>query len=154
MEYTQINIRTDDALDQKLNDMIGSFEQLLAELRMKQVPDAIVQSINAEIHAINSFSGTSSAHRKMMRKVQLNVLKILEKELRLVIKNHYRNMWLVLGMTAFGLPIGVAFGISIGNIGLLGVGMPIGMAIGIAVGIGLDNKALQEGRQLDVELKY
>jgi hypothetical protein len=154
MEYTQLNIRTDDALDQKLNDMIGSFEQLLAELRMNQVPDAIVQLVNAEINTINSFSGTSKAHSKQFRKMQQNVLKILEKELRLVIKNHYRNMWLVLGMTAFGLPIGVAFGISIGNIGLLGVGMPIGMAIGIAVGIGLDNKALQEGRQFNVELKY
>ncbi|MBK9247532.1 MAG: hypothetical protein IPM69_05330 [Ignavibacteria bacterium] len=133
---------------------MGSFEELLAALRTKDVPNAVVQSINAEIHTANSFSGTSKEHRKKFRKLQLNVLKILEKELKLVIKNHYRNMWLVLGMSAFGIPIGVAFGVSIGNMGFLGVGMPIGMAIGIAVGIGMDNKAMLEGRQLNVELKY
>lgn len=154
MKYTLLNSRGTDEPDQKLNDMIDSFNQLTVELEKKHVPDAIVQSINTEIQNTNSVSGTAKVLRKKVRNLQVVVLRILEKELRLVIKYHYRNMWLVLGMTAFGLPIGVAFGLSIGNIGLLGVGMPIGMAIGIGVGIGMDNKAMQEGRQLDVELKY
>ena len=61
---------------------------------------------------------------------------------------------MVVGMSAFGLPIGVAIGLSIGNIGLLGIGLPIGMGIGIIVGRLMDKKALAEGRQLDVEIKY
>jgi hypothetical protein len=36
----------------------------------------------------------------------------------------------------------------------LGVGLPIGMAIGLAVGTGMDKKALAEGRQIDIEIKY
>jgi hypothetical protein len=56
-------------------------------------------------------------------------------------------------MTSFGLPLGVAFGISIGNIGLLGLGLPIGMAIGLAVGTSMDKKAAAEGRQLAFEVK-
>ncbi len=61
---------------------------------------------------------------------------------------------MVTGMSAFGLPIGAAIGISMGNIGLLGIGLPIGMGIGIAVGTALDKKAKEGGKQLEVELKY
>ena len=76
-----------------------------------------------------------------------------EKELKIVPKNYYRNLWMVLGMSAFGLPLGVAFGLSLGNIGLLAIGLPIGMAIGTLVGSKLDKKALESGKQLDIELK-
>ena len=31
--------------------------------------------------------------------------------------------------------------------------MPLGMAIGIAIGAGMDKKALEEGRQLDIEIR-
>ena len=55
---------------------------------------------------------------------------------------------MVLGMSSFGLPLGVAFGASLSNMGLLGVGLPIGMVIGIAVGLKKDNQAAKEGRQL------
>lgn len=88
---------------------------------------------------------------KLLKTNLSKILKLLEKELKLVPKSHYRNQWMVLGMSAFGLPIGVAFGISIGNLGLLGLGLPIGMAIGIAVGTGMDEKARKEGRQLSCE---
>ena len=57
-------------------------------------------------------------------------------------------------MSAFGIPIGVAFGSSVGNMGLLAIGMPIGMGIGIAVGAHMDKKAADQGRQLDLEIKY
>ena len=56
-------------------------------------------------------------------------------------------------MSAFGLPIGVAFGLSLGNLGLLGIGLPIGMGIGVALGTFLDKKAKAAGKQLEVELK-
>jgi hypothetical protein len=68
-------------------------------------------------------------------------------------KNHYRNQWLALGMATFGIPFGVALGMSLGNMALLGIGLPIGLAVGIAVGSGMDKKAFEEGRQLDVEIK-
>ncbi|MFD2597795.1 hypothetical protein ACFSQ3_02435 [Sphingobacterium corticis] len=42
---------------------------------------------------------------------------------------------------------------SVGNIGLLGIGLPIGMALGLAVRATMDKKAKQEGRQLDLEIK-
>jgi hypothetical protein len=61
---------------------------------------------------------------------------------------------MAIGMSAFGIPLGVAFGTSLGNMGLLGIGIPIGMVIGMAIGSGMDKKAFEEGRQLDLEMKY
>jgi hypothetical protein len=80
-------------------------------------------------------------------------LKLLEKEQKIVPKKHYQTLWMVLGMSSFGLPMGVAFGLALGNIGLMGLGLPIGMGIGLAMGTKMDKKALAEGRQLAFEAK-
>ncbi len=97
--------------------------------------------INTGIDQINSFSEPEKELRKQIRKTQSGILKLIERELKLVTKNHYRNTWLAVGMAAFGIPLGVAFGISIGNMGLLGIGLPIGMVIGMAVGSVMDKKS-------------
>lgn len=41
---------------------------------------------------------------------------------------------------------------SIGNLGLIPASLPMGMGIGAMVGAGMDKKALQEGRQLALEI--
>lgn len=56
-------------------------------------------------------------------------------------------------MAAFGIPFGVVFGISLGNMAFLGIGIPIGMVVGIAIGTAMDKRAFDEGRQLDLEIK-
>ena len=78
---------------------------------------------------------------------------MIEKELNLVTKNHYRNTWFILGM-AMGVAIGSAIGSSSGNTSLLAVGIPIGFTIGIAIGTSKDKEAKDNGLQLDVEIKY
>jgi len=60
---------------------------------------------------------------------------------------------LAIGMSAFGIPFGVVFGASLDNMGYLGIGLPIGMAVGMVIGAGMDKKAFEEGRQLDLEYK-
>ena len=59
---------------------------------------------------------------------------------------------MAIGMVAFGLPMGVAFGAALGNMAFLAIGMPVGLAIGLAMGSGMDAKAAEEGRQLNIEL--
>ncbi|MFY7651521.1 MAG: hypothetical protein ACOVQE_02410, partial [Chitinophagaceae bacterium] len=78
----------------------------------------------------------------------------LEKEMKLVPINYYRNLWTVLGMSSFGLPIGISIGLLVKNIGLLGVGLPIGMGIGLIVGSNLDKKAKDKGLQLPFTLQH
>lgn len=139
--------------DIKLNNAFIQLQQLIKTLNQKKVPSDLIAKINSEISEINSSSLSGNTLRNLIKQKQLKIIKLIEKELKIVPINYYRNLWLALGMSAFGLPIGVALGLSLGNIALLGIGLPIGIAVGISIGTAMDKKAKEEGRQLDIELK-
>jgi predicted RND superfamily exporter protein len=153
MNITELHPKPEIDNNIKLKEKYLQFQKLLMELRKKELPEGIVKSVNQDIQNLNSFSVSGDELRKIITKKQNGILKLLEKELKLVPKNYYRNLWMVLGMSVFGIPMGVAFGASLGNMAFLGIGLPIGMAIGTAVGAGMDKKALIEGRQIDMEIK-
>jgi predicted RND superfamily exporter protein len=137
----------------KINSVYIQFGELIKELRKKTLTDSVVELINEGIKELNSSPLIGNALKKTIKQKQKKILKLVEKELKIVPKNYYRKLWLFIGMSAIGLPIGVAFGMSIGNMGLSAIGLPIGMAVGIAVGTGMDKKVAREGRQLDIEIK-
>lgn len=137
----------------KLKAAYSQFENLLIELRAKEMSDPINSFINTQIDGLNSISDSGKALKKQVCKKQAAIITHLEKELKVVPKNHYRNTWMVLGLATFGLPLGVVFGAIMENMGLLGLGLPLGMVIGMAMGAKMDKKALEEGRQLEIELK-
>jgi hypothetical protein len=153
MQIKEVTKRPGMVAHKKLNSAFIQFEELLKELRKKEIPEDLVSSINDGVESINSIAGTDKELRKHLKKMQGSVLKLIEKELKLVTINHNRNLWLVVGMSAFGIPLGAAFGASMGNMGYIGIGLPIGMVIGMAVGTNMDKKAKEEGRQLDLEIK-
>ena len=153
MNIKEIDKKPDIGKDKKLMRKFSDFEKLINELKKREVPSEIVNSVNQDIDDINAFVGSNRDLLKQLRKKQSGIMKLIEKELKLVTKNYYRNLWLALGM-AFGIPFGVVFGISLDNMAFLGIGIPIGMAIGIAIGTAMDKKALDEGRQLDLEVEY
>ena len=154
MEIKALQIKSKFSQDKKLSDKMLSFQQLINELNKKDFPVEMADSLNRDIEEINQFAGSVKERLNLLRKKQTQMLAKLEKELKLVTINHYRNQWLAVGMSAFGLPIGVALGLSLGNFGLLGIGLPIGMGIGVLVGAAMDKKAKESGKLLDVELKY
>jgi hypothetical protein len=153
MQLTELKQNENAAKSAKSNLYQTQIEYILNDLKGRDFPDYVIKSINADIEEINATTKTDYALHKLLKKKQKEIVTLLEKEMKIVSINHYRNLWMVIGMSAFGIPIGVAFGISIGTMGMMGVGIPIGMGIGIAVGTGLDKKAFEEGRQLSVEVK-
>lgn len=154
MNITSLELSTDINSNSNLKERVEHFEILLNELRKKALPDALIQSINKAIEEIHTASSQEAQLKNVLRKKQSSIIKMLEKEMKLVPKFYYRNLWMVLGMSAFGIPLGVAFSMSIKNMAFIGIGLPIGMAIGMIVGTNMDKKAFAEGRQLDVVLKY
>ncbi|WP_322548954.1 hypothetical protein [Flavobacterium psychraquaticum] len=153
MTIKELNIRQDISTDNKLNRIYTQFNELLNELRKKELNENVEISINESINNLNSSTLSGTQLTKLVKQKQTAILKQVEKEQKIVPKNYYRTMWMLFGMSGIGLPIGVAFGLSIGNIGLLGLGLPIGMAIGLVIGMSLDKKALNDGRQLNIEIK-
>ena len=152
MELLKLNKRTEFDLNKKLNREYAQFSEFINHLKKKELPNKIISSINRDIEAINTFTDSEKELRKLISKTQSQIINLLEKELKLVTKNHYRNTWLAIGMAAFGVPMGVAFGTSLGNMGLMSIGLPLGMLIGMALGSQMDKKAFDEGRQLDIEM--
>ena len=153
MEIKELKKRSSIAENKKLMSAVAQFNELLKQLKTRELSDPLILAINTHIDQINAISGSEKEWEKQIRNSQSSILQLLEKELKLVTKNHYRNTWLALGMATFGIPIGVAFGAILKNMGFLGIGLPIGMAIGIAVGSKMDQKALKEGRQINLEIK-
>ena len=150
MEIIELN-KNDSNI--KVNNSIEQFKQLNKLLNDKKLPVNIIEKINFEIELLDSSQLVGNSLLHLIKKKQNKIIRLTEKELKIVPKNYYRNLWMVLGMSAFGLPLGVAFGLSMGNIGLLAIGLPIGMSIGVLVGSKLDKKASESGKQLDIELK-
>lgn len=151
---TKLIERPNIAGNLKLNRVYEQLGQLLHVLEQKELTNEVVVLIDKEIENLNSTPDTDQKFGRSVKKVETKIIELVERKLKVVPRNYYRKLWFVLGMSAFGLPLGVAIGLSVGNIGLLGIGLPIGMGIGFAVGSKMDQKALKEGRQLDFEIKY
>ena len=152
MKIIDFEKKANGVLNQKLSLKIVELENLIAALNERELPENIVGTINKEIQGINSFSGTDKIFLKQFKKTKSRILQLLEKELKLVTKNHYRNLWLAVGMIVFGIPIGTAIGTSIGNMAFIGIGMVTGMIIGITIGIAKDKEAYKNGNQLNLEI--
>ena len=154
MKFKALNTKILIDQNVKLHNVYSQYKKLLELVSEKTLTDEIITEVNGDIAVINSCSESEKQLKKQIGKAQSSTIKLIEKELKLVTINHYRNTWLALGISVFGVPLGVALGASLGNMGYLGIGLPIGMVIGVAVGTKMDKKAKAEGRQLDIEMKY
>ncbi len=130
-----------------------NFRALIELLASKELAPQIKDSIWQTIEHLNSFPTADKKFSKYLHSQQREILKQVEKEHKWVPVNYYRNLWTAIGMSAFGIPIGLIFSLMIDNMAYLGLGLPIGLAIGAGVGSNMDKKAKEEGRQLDVEVE-
>ena len=152
MQIIELKKREDLKNDNKQNKIYFQYKQVLSELNNKDLPDETIVFINENIEVLNATELLGEDFQKRIKKQQTTILKLVVKEQKIVPKNYYRKLWMLLGMSAFGIPIGLAFGLGI-NMGLFAMGLPIGMGIGVTIGSLMDKKALEEGRQLNIELK-
>ncbi len=138
--------------DTKLYALYKSYDALMTELSRKELPGEVVGFINTQVAELNAYGESDRSYRKKLRGKMWKILRLLEKTLKIVPRNYYRQTWFVLGMSVFGVPLGVVFGSAFDNMGFIGLGLPIGMVIGMSIGASLDRKAAGEGRQLDFEM--
>ncbi|MBR08740.1 MAG: hypothetical protein CMP48_13805 [Rickettsiales bacterium] len=152
MNIKELTLKPSKTNNSKLSTQITSFQNLLTQLRGRSLPTSEIEFINQQIDVINSFNGAEKDLMKTIKSSVKSILKQVEKSVKIVTKGYYRNLYMAIGIGAFGVPFGVAFSAALDNYAFIGVGMPIGMSIGIAIGAQMDEKAKKEGRQLDVEM--
>ena len=123
--------------------------QTVNAVRNREEPsEQTTQFINTEIEVINSLKTNEKALLKQLVKSKRKVIILLEKEHKLVFKDHYRKHWMGIGLASLGIPIGVSFSVALDNYGFIGSGVPIGLVIGMIIGGNMDKKVEEEGRLL------
>ncbi|MEX1189062.1 MAG: hypothetical protein WED33_07375 [Bacteroidia bacterium] len=154
MEIIELKNWENNSDDSKFTKIYSQFSELLKELRRKDLSENVIESINQDLAEVNASQTEAKQLRKLISKKQTKIIQLLEKELKITPKNYYRVQWMILGMPIFGIPFGIALGLSINNFAILAAGLPMGMGIGIALGSRMDKKAADEGRQLDFEINF
>ena len=153
MEILKLSARPGMFLDNQLKTEYDAFEKMILELEKKNLPTYIIILINHDIMEINYSSRSNKDLAVEMSKRRNEILQLISRELQIVPRNHYRNVWLAMGMITFGVPFGMMLGVLLENIALFPIGLPMGLIIGIVVGTSLDKKAFENGKQLDIVLK-
>ena len=153
MEIKEVNKRPISEQNKRLNRRFVQFEKLISELRSRSIPNEIVNAINTDIEQINVFPNSEKDFRRLLKKTQSRILKLVDKELKLVPVNHYRNNFMGIGI-AMGVALGAALGSSSGNSSMISIGIPIGMVIGMAILSSKYKKEKENGLQLDLEIRY
>ncbi|MEQ9188836.1 MAG: hypothetical protein RLP15_13970 [Cryomorphaceae bacterium] len=133
---------------------LQKLRRFIAEIEKHPVPEEISELINQQIDVLNAHHGTQNQVGKAILRCQRKLLDLAVRKLKLTPRNYHRNVWTGLGMAVFGVPLGISFGLSMQNMGLLGIGIPVGLVIGIALGAAMDRKAKERGNQLDVDMIY
>ncbi len=75
----------------------------------------------------------------------IQILKLMESKLKLVAINHYRDLYM-----AIGVALEITFSTLFDNNGL---GLIFGLAIGMTIGANMDKKAAKEDKQLNLQNK-
>jgi membrane protein insertase Oxa1/YidC/SpoIIIJ len=128
-----------------------SFQSLIDALNKKDIPADLTTSINQIIIFINSMHASDKIVIRRIEEGKNKILEMVERRLGLVRKKQYHNYWITMGVTLYGLPVGVVLYFLSGNLAFIIPGLPIGMLIGIWVGNRKDRKAETNGKQLEIE---
>jgi len=136
--------------NQKLNKVYLYFLNLTTDLENRQLSLNVIDIINEEINNINKFSGTN---KEVIKNIELsikNVLITIEKELDIVLKQHYQRLWMIYGMI-----IGTLFSIIVTTIGYentwytFPTGTSIGLLLGLIAGKKKDSTVKKRNLQLN-----
>ncbi|WBL26805.1 hypothetical protein [Zunongwangia sp. HGR-M22] len=150
MELKSIKPRADIAQNKKAYKTFSQFMGFTEVIKQQELTDPVIEKLNVEIDKANE--APIKKLKNQIRKSQLKMLQIIEKDLKLVPKNYYQNTWIAIGISAIGIPLGTVFGLVLDNMAYLGLGIPIGLAIGFAIGSQKDKKAKKENRQMNMEV--
>ncbi len=97
----------DGNISPKLKEIYFKFNELIDELNLKEFLVNTINSINLYIEELNSALPNMKGVRGHLLKKQTKILRLIEKEHKIVAKNYYRNLWMALGMSTFGVAYGL-----------------------------------------------
>ncbi len=146
MKIVELKKRLDIDPGPKMSGRYLQFEKILLELEARDIPGEIVWRINDEVESLNELGDSIKSLKKPLAKAQSKVLKLIRKELQLVVINHYRKVWMsICGLIGF-----LVWDVFPGNpLGMLV--FPACLTVGFFIGAVKDKNARKNGKQLTVK---
>ena len=140
----ELEKRRKEPLKKSVDRALCGLVKLLKSLDVRGISPA---EVDAEMKSLRNLLN-DTLRASYIQRIYNSIIRKIYKEHRLVAPNYYRNLWMVIGMGAFGMPFGIFLFTLTGNAAYISIGMPIGMPIGMAIGAQMDKKAADEGRAL------
>ena len=145
MELDHLQPENPDQLKKKEQKAVDHFNELIDALNDKEIDETTEDYIKKRISVIkDNFTYNT------IKKEESKILDYINKQLGYVAENHYKSLWIALGMSAIGVPIGVAIGLALDQLGFMGIGIAFGLAIGVGIGSSKDQEAKKQGKQLPI----
>lgn len=142
--------QTDSMPDDKLTQAYNRLQSILKIAQIKPLSEVATNKINDKIKALNSSTKINGALYRLITLTENEIVDIIEQDVKVVPVGYYSKRWLAIGMSAFGISLGVIIGLITKNMAFLGIGLPIGLGIGAIIGRQMDSKAALEGRQYEI----
>lgn len=140
-------------IPEKDRESIRDFQDLIDAINSKNLSAETAELVQNKVQYLNSLEVSSKPFLKELKKVKKDILEVLQKKQKLVPENYYTSLWMALGMSVFGLPIGMVISSFTGKISFIAIGLPLGMTIGSFYGAHLDKKAVKENGILRLRKK-
>ena len=145
MELPELEVKEKNQLKKKEQKALEQFNELISALNDKELDEEMIEHIKGNMSNIRSELTFNT-----IKKEESKILDYIKREKGYVAQNHYMTLWIALGMSAIGVPIGVAIGLALDQLGFMGIGIGGGLAIGVAIGSAKDKKAKEQGKQLPI----
>lgn len=140
--------KAEETDDVKLEKSLMDTAKLLAAIEKKGVP---VEDLESHLSTLKNHLALEDLKRVYIQRVYSQIVQLVQKKHGYVRPKHYQTQWMILGISLFGVPIGLIFSLVVlDNIAFMGLGFGFGMPIGIAIGMQMDKKAEAEGKVLDL----
>ena len=136
--------------DDKLILAYQRLENLLHIAESKTLSEIAIQKINTKLELLNTTTKINDALYRLANLIENEIITILEEDLKIVPIGYYSKKWIAIGMSAFGIPLGLIIGLLSKNMGMLAVGLPIGLGIGTIIGKTKDARAASLGLQYNI----
>lgn len=131
---------------------VTQFEKLIQEIHRMELPPEVIVELNIELEKLELQLAFQKKFYKQIKTSKAVLLKILYHEVGVVPINHYRDLWIALGLSGIGIPLGIFLSFFMDNSSAIALGIALGCSMGIVIGANLDNQAEAEGRQMAIRL--
>jgi ABC-type phosphate/phosphonate transport system permease subunit len=138
----EIQKRNKSVSQEKVRNALNDLVDIFMELDRRQLA---TEGISDILKRLKGILIAESLYLKQIVRLKTDLLSVLRKQYGLVTPKYYQTLWMVLGMTMFGIPFGTIFSTILGNFAFSGIGLAFGLPIGLAIGIAKDKKAEEEG---------